>query len=44
VSLIDEWVEKAEADYEGAVALNRRRAAPLPISFAFTASNVSRSI
>jgi HEPN domain-containing protein len=30
VALVDEWVEKAEADYKGAVALNRRRTAPLP--------------
>jgi len=30
VSLLDEWVEKAEADYKSAVALNRRRKDPLP--------------
>ncbi len=30
VSLIDDWVQKAEADYQGAVALNRRRKVPLP--------------
>jgi HEPN domain-containing protein len=30
VSLLDEWVDKAEADYKSAVALNRRRKEPLP--------------
>jgi HEPN domain-containing protein len=30
VSLLDEWVEKAEADYKSAVALHRRRKEPLP--------------
>jgi HEPN domain-containing protein len=30
VTLVDEWVEKAEADYQGAMDLNRRRKAPLP--------------
>jgi HEPN domain-containing protein len=30
VTLLDEWVEKAEGDYRGAVALNRRRKQPLP--------------
>ncbi|MDQ3812463.1 MAG: HEPN domain-containing protein [Armatimonadota bacterium] len=29
MTLVDEWVEKAEADYKGAVALNRRRKEPL---------------
>ena len=29
-SLVDEWVEKAEADYLAALALNRRRSRPLP--------------
>jgi hypothetical protein len=28
--LVDEWVEKAEADYLAALALNRRRSRPLP--------------
>jgi HEPN domain-containing protein len=28
--LTAEWVAKAEADYAGAVALNRRRKQPLP--------------
>jgi hypothetical protein len=28
--LTAEWVAKAEADYDGAVALNRRRKNPLP--------------
>jgi HEPN domain-containing protein len=30
VSLFAEWVDKAEADYQSAVALHRRRKAPLP--------------
>lgn len=30
MSLLDEWVEKAEADYKAAVDLNRRRKEPLP--------------
>lgn len=30
MTLVDEWVAKAEADYRGAVALNRQRAKPLP--------------
>ena len=30
MSLRDEWVEKAEADYQSAVALHRRRQGPLP--------------
>jgi HEPN domain-containing protein len=30
VSLLDEWIEKAEADYKSAVALQRRRKEPLP--------------
>jgi HEPN domain-containing protein len=30
VTLADEWVAKAEADYRAAVALNRRRKEPLP--------------
>jgi hypothetical protein len=30
VSLLDEWIEKAEGDYKGAVALQRRRKEPLP--------------
>ena len=30
MSLLDEWVEKAEADYKSAVALHRRRKEPLP--------------
>lgn len=30
MSLIDEWVAKAEADYKTASALNRRRKEPLP--------------
>ncbi|GAB4465288.1 MAG: hypothetical protein OHK0029_35840 [Armatimonadaceae bacterium] len=28
--MLDEWVEKAEADYQAAIALNRRRVRPLP--------------
>jgi HEPN domain-containing protein len=28
--VVDEWAEKAEADYKAAVALNRRRREPLP--------------
>jgi HEPN domain-containing protein len=30
VTSVDEWVEKAEADYMGAVDMNRRRKYPLP--------------
>jgi HEPN domain-containing protein len=30
VSLLDEWLAKAEADYKSAVALQRRRKEPLP--------------
>lgn len=30
MTLMDEWVAKAEADYRGAVALNRQRAEPIP--------------
>jgi HEPN domain-containing protein len=30
VTLVDEWAEKAEADYLAAVDLNRRRKHPLP--------------
>jgi HEPN domain-containing protein len=30
LSLLAEWVNKAEADYQSAVALHRRRKAPLP--------------
>ncbi len=30
MSLVDDWVDKAEADYQGALALNRRRKTPLP--------------
>lgn len=30
MSLLDEWVDKAEADYQSAVVLHRRRKAPLP--------------
>jgi HEPN domain-containing protein len=30
VSILDEWIEKAEADYKSAVALQRRRKEPLP--------------
>ena len=30
MTLADEWVEKAEADYKAAAALNRRRKEPLP--------------
>ena len=30
MTLVDEWVEKAEADYQAAIALNRRRKEPLP--------------
>jgi len=30
MTLVDEWVEKAEADYQAAVALNRRLKTPLP--------------
>ncbi|MCZ6676164.1 MAG: HEPN domain-containing protein [Candidatus Poribacteria bacterium] len=30
MTLVDEWIEKAEADFKGAVALNRRRKDPLP--------------
>ena len=30
MSLFAEWVDKAEADYQSAVALHRRRKAPLP--------------
>ncbi len=30
MTLVDEWVEKAEADYKAAVALSRRRKEPLP--------------
>ena len=29
MSLLEEWVEKAEADYQSAVALHRRRKVPL---------------
>ena len=29
MSLLDEWVDKAEADYKSAVALHRRRKEPL---------------
>jgi len=35
VSLLDEWVEKAEADYKTATVLNRRRKEPLPDSVCF---------
>jgi HEPN domain-containing protein len=35
VSLLDEWVEKAEADYKTATALNRRRKEPLPDTVCF---------
>jgi HEPN domain-containing protein len=30
VTVVDEWADKAEADYKAAVALNRRRREPLP--------------
>lgn len=30
MTVLDEWIEKAEADYKGAGALNRRRKEPLP--------------
>ena len=30
MTLVNEWVEKAEADFKGAVALNRLRKEPLP--------------
>lgn len=30
MTLLDEWVEKAEADYRGAVSLNRPRKEPVP--------------
>ncbi|MEW6367821.1 MAG: HEPN domain-containing protein [Acidobacteriota bacterium] len=30
MSLLDEWISKAETDYKSAVALNRRRREPLP--------------
>lgn len=30
MSVLDEWIEQAEADYKGAVALRRRRRDPLP--------------
>lgn len=30
MSVLDEWIRKAEADYKAAVALNRRRRDPLP--------------
>jgi HEPN domain-containing protein len=30
VSLLDEWIAKAEADYKSAVTLQRRRKEPLP--------------
>ena len=30
LSLLAEWINKAEADYQSAVALHRRRKAPLP--------------
>jgi HEPN domain-containing protein len=30
MSAMDEWVEKAEADYKAAITLNRRRRDPLP--------------
>ncbi|RMD60746.1 HEPN domain-containing protein [Candidatus Parcubacteria bacterium] len=30
VSLAAEWIDKAEADYKSAVALQRRRKEPLP--------------
>jgi HEPN domain-containing protein len=30
VAVVDEWADKAEADYKAAVALNRRRREPLP--------------
>ena len=30
MSLLDEWIEKAEGDYKSAVALQRRRKEPLP--------------
>ncbi len=30
MTLVDEWVEKAEVDYQAAAALNRRRKTPLP--------------
>lgn len=35
MSLLDEWVEKAEADYKTATALNRRRKEPLPDTVCF---------
>jgi len=30
MTILDEWIEKAEADYKGAMGLNRRRKEPLP--------------
>ena len=30
MTVLDEWADKAEADYKAAVALNRRRKEPLP--------------
>ena len=30
MSVLDEWIAQAEADYKGAVALQRRRRDPLP--------------
>ena len=35
MTLLDEWVAKAEADYAAAVSLNRRRRTPLPGIVAF---------
>ena len=30
MTLLDEWIEKAEMDYQAAIDLNRRRRVPLP--------------
>jgi HEPN domain-containing protein len=30
MTVVDEWIAKAKADYQGAVTLNRRRSEPLP--------------
>ena len=35
--LLDEWVEKAEADYQAALVLNRQRKRPLPDSVCYHA-------
>lgn len=35
MALLDEWVEKAEADFETAVDINRRRKLPLPDSVCY---------